>query len=616
MLRPMIRSLAVCLLSAAIGLAAFAPMALGAAPNPAVNLTALSCGSTGNCSAVGTYEDALGDSQGLLVTESHGHWNRAVEAQPPSGAADDPFKSANGGAIVDVSCPESGSCVAIGRYTSAADIDREVVFTERNGSWRRGARIRLPANAVRPRRPKSGVVDEMGLAAIRCGSVGNCVAVGNYETTAEIWEAMILTERHGRWQRAIEAPLPAGAPVAGQNAVLLDVVCPSGDSCTAAGYFVDARGHQEGLLVSGGEGHWKAAPAPAPPGDAASDPNIAPSAVSCASATSCAAVGTYINPLRNSLGLLFSESAGGWQQGTGASLPANAAPATTVGDQTVVLSSVSCPQTGICVAVGWYFDNDENGEGLIVTQDHGSWQPGTAVRLPANAVNGLEKQAAGLDWVSCASLGNCLATGVYTDAGYNSRGLLLSEVDGVWQTGLEFPLPHNAGNLEYAYAAQSDCTGPSDCAVIGTYNDGRGNVLGYTISESNGNWGAAQEVTLPQVSNAEVKLSLSALLTPYGKAGTLEQVRMARGYVFNYAAAEAGAVRVSWYASSGGGQVLIGKAAAHVSAAGSYAVKLKLTSAGASVLAHAAHLRVQAVTRFAPGGHHAVQRATGTFTLH
>ena len=616
MLRQMTRSLAVCLLSAAIGLAAFAPAALGAPPNPAVNLTALSCGSTGNCSAVGTYEDALGDSQGLLVTESHGRWNRAAEAQPPAGAAVDPFKSTNGGAIVDVSCPQAGSCVAIGRYTGAGGVDHGVFFTERDGVWQRGTGVRLPSNAVHPGKPKSGVIDQMGLAAIRCGSVGNCVAVGNYETNAEIWEAMIITERHGRWQRAIAAPLPAGAPVAGQDAVLLDVVCPGGGTCTASGYYVDARGHQQALLVRGSGSDWSAAPAPAAPLDASNDPNIAPSAVSCATATTCAAVGTYVNPLRNSLGLLFSESAGSWQQGIGVSLPADAAPATTVGDQTVVLSSVSCPLAGSCIAVGWYFDNDENGQGLIVGQQQGSWQPGVAVKLPANAVTGLEKQSAGLDWVSCESVGNCLATGVYTDAGYNSRGLLLSEVNGVWQTGLESPLPHDAGNVEYAYAAQSACTGPADCAVIGTYNDTHGDVLGYTISESAGGWGAARQVTLPPVANAEVKLSLSALLAPYGKAGTLAQVRKARGYVFNYAAAEAGGVTVSWYASAHGRPLLIGHGAAHVNAAGSYAVRLKLSNAGRSLLANAEHLRVRVTTRFAPGGHHAVQRASGTFTLH
>ena len=57
-----------------------------------------------------------------------------------------------------------------------------------------GARdsVQLPADATRPTKPKSGIVDDVGLAAVSCSSVGNCVAVGNYETNAEVWEAMIL----------------------------------------------------------------------------------------------------------------------------------------------------------------------------------------------------------------------------------------------------------------------------------------------------------------------------------------------------------------------------------------------------------------------------------------
>ncbi len=129
---------------------------------------------------------------------------------------------------------------------------------------------------------------------------------------------------------------------------------------------------------------------------------------------------------------------------------------------------MACPQAGDCAAVGWYFDNDENGQGLLVDQNGGTWQPGVEVTLPANAVQGLEKQSAGLDWISCPSVGNCLATGVYTDADYNSQGLLLSEVGGVWRAGLESPLPPNAGNIQYATANQSDCTGAGDCTVIGS----------------------------------------------------------------------------------------------------------------------------------------------------
>ncbi len=614
--RTMLRSPAAWLLSMVVGMAVLAPAAAAAPPNPTVQLSALSCRSAGNCSAVGTYDDDLGDSQGLLLTEARGKWQRPAEAQPPADAAPDPFKAADGGSLVDVSCPAAGDCTAIGRYTDAGSIDHGVAFTESHGRWSSGISVQLPANAIQPTRPKAGaIVDDLGLAGVACDSVGNCAAVGNYETNAEVWEAMIVTERNGHWSRAVEAPLPAGAPVEGQDAVLLTVTCPPGGTCTAAGKYVDPSGHQQGLLVSGRDGRWTAAPEPAPPGDADSDPSIVPSSVSCADAGDCAAVGTYVNPLQNSLGLLFSESGGNWAGGTGAALPANAAPVGTVGDQTAVLASVACPQASGCTAVGWYFDNDENGQGLLVSQVNGTWQPGVEVTLPANAVVGLEKQSAGLDWISCVNAGNCLATGVYTDAGYNSQGLLLSEVNGTWQTALESPLPANAGNIQYAATNQSDCTGVGDCAVIGQYDDGHGDVLGYTIAETNGTWGPATELALPAPNLAEVRLSLAAILAPYGKAGTLAHIRSARHFVFAYAAVVPGTASTSWYAGKSSQRVLIATGRAHVSGPGDDKLTLRLTSAGTMLLAHAKHISVSASAQFTPRGSKRVQRASYTFTL-
>ncbi len=609
------RTPAVWLLPVVVGLAALAPSASAAQINPAVQLQALSCASSGNCSAVGDYDDELGDTQALLVTESHGHWQHAVQARAPGGAAVDPFKVSDGGGLVDISCAAAGDCSAVGRYTDAKRTDHGILFTEKNGHWSRGVQMLPPTNAVSSPRPKSGVTDVVGLAGISCSSVGNCVAVGNYESNAEVWEPMLVVEHGGHWTRAVEAPMAAGAPLAGQNAVLLSVTCGGSGTCTAAGEYVDASGHQQGLLVTGSGSRRSAAPTPPPPTDADTNPSVIPSSVACASTGECAAVGTYVNPLQNSLGLLLNESGGSWAGGTGAVLPADAAPASTVGDQTVVLASVACPQAGTCTAVGWYFDNDENGQGLLVTQTGGVWQPGAEVTLPSNAVGGLEKQSAGLDWISCVSLGNCLATGVYTDLGYNSQGLLLSEVNGVWQTGVESPLPRNASTMQYAAANQSDCTSVGVCTVIGQYNDTRGNVLGYALSEAGGTWGPATELAMPGASATEAKLSLAAILAPQRRAARLAQIRHLRHYVYEYQAVEAGTATTSWYASLGGKRLLIAAGRVHVGAPGRAKLELHLTRAGNAALAHARHLRVSVVALFTPRVRQRAQHAQASFTL-
>jgi hypothetical protein len=552
----------------------------------------------------------------LLVNETGGRWGRAVEARPPAGAAVQPFKLSDGGGLVDISCAAAGACVAIGRYTDSRRIDHGVLFGEARGRWSAGVRLRLPANAVTPPKPKSTAVDVLGLGGVSCSSVGNCVAVGNYETNAQVWDAMIVVERHGRWSRAIPAPMPAGAPIEGQNAVLLSVTCAHSDQCSAAGEYVDGSGHQESLLVSGSGSSWSAAPAPTPPSDANTDPNILPASIACASTGECAAVGTYINPLQNSLGLLLNEAGGHWASGSGAILPADAAPATTVGDQTVVLSSVACPQAGACTAVGWYFDNDENGQALLVAENNGAWQPGVKVTLPSNAVGGLEKQSAGLDWISCASPGNCLATGVYTDLGYNSQGLLLSETGGVWQTGVESPLPRNAASVQYAAANQSNCTGAGDCTVIGQYNNHRGDVLGYMLSQQGGIWGPAIELALPPVNAAEARLSLLAILTPEKHTTHLAQIRSSRRFAYEYQAVEPGTATTSWYASQGRTRVLIARGRVRVKTAGRIELELHLTAAGRIRLAGVKHVRVAAVALFTPRGRHRnAARARASFTL-
>lgn len=67
-----------------------------------VELSAVSCASPGNCTAV----DGVG---GLLVTETAGSWARAVEPALPSNVRDP-------AGVVTVSCPSAGSCSAAGQY--------------------------------------------------------------------------------------------------------------------------------------------------------------------------------------------------------------------------------------------------------------------------------------------------------------------------------------------------------------------------------------------------------------------------------------------------------------------------------------------------------------------
>src|SRR5262249_44379109 len=125
----------------------------------------------------------------------------------------------------------------------------------------------------------------------------------------------------------VEAALPANASKRGQTVDVYSVSCPSPGNCSAVGGYVDRLGNGEGLLLTETAGSWAAGVEAALPADAATTgQRVSIDSVSCASAGSCSAVGTYYDSSGNIEGLLLTESAGSWTAGVEAALPADAAP--------------------------------------------------------------------------------------------------------------------------------------------------------------------------------------------------------------------------------------------------------------------------------------------------
>src|ERR1700722_13835083 len=65
-------------LSWAPGITVPSPVNAGSEPGAVVN--SISCPSSGNCTAIGSYQDASGETQGLLATESGGRWTTSIAA--------------------------------------------------------------------------------------------------------------------------------------------------------------------------------------------------------------------------------------------------------------------------------------------------------------------------------------------------------------------------------------------------------------------------------------------------------------------------------------------------------------------------------------------------------
>jgi hypothetical protein len=87
------------------------------------------------------------------------------------------------------------------------------------------------------------------LTSVSCPSRGNCVAVGYYAGHGKT-HGLIVRERGGKWQRAVNAALPKGAAPASKSHTFLNAVtCPSKSACVAGGDYADRSGKTQGLLL-------------------------------------------------------------------------------------------------------------------------------------------------------------------------------------------------------------------------------------------------------------------------------------------------------------------------------------------------------------------------------
>lgn len=442
----------------AIGVEAALP-ANAASTSQNVSINSVSCPSVGNCSAVGTYLDSSGNTQGLLLTETAGSWATGVEAALPANAA-----STNRFVEVSsVSCASAGNCTAVGTYldNSINDNGEGLLLTETAGSWAKGVEAVLPGNA-------SSINQNVQLPSVSCASAGNCTAVGGYlDNSNNTGQGLLLTETSGTWSSGVAPALPANAAT-DQGAFLTSVSCTSAGNCGAVGVYNDNSAVSQGLLLSETAGSWATGTeAPLPANASTTNPGVSITSVSCSSTGNCSAVGYYDdnNTPPKSQGLLLTETAGSWATGVEATLPGNAT--TTAPGPLYSLGSVSCASAGNCSAVGVYTDNSGNGWGLLLTEKAGVWAAGLEAALPANAIT--SQQFVSLNSVSCPSVGNCVAVGSYNLGQDQSTGLLLTETAGSWATGVEATLPANGYPTDNVALNSVSCPAVGNCSAVGWY---------------------------------------------------------------------------------------------------------------------------------------------------
>jgi hypothetical protein len=425
-----------------------------------------------------------------------GVWGRAMTV-PGLGALN---KGRNAG-VLSVSCPSPGNCAASGFYRDGGRHQQGFVVSERNGRWRQAIEV-----------PGLGTLNKNGNAEVRsvsCASPGYCAAGGYYGNrgsnpyVVSSGRGFVVSERNGRWHRAVEVP-GLGALDKGGNAEVSSVSCASRGYCAAVGFYRDGGGHQQGFVAVERSGVWGQAVEVPGLGALNKGGNAGVSSVSCASPGNCAAGGNYTTDAAGSAqAFVVSEKNGSW--GTAQEVAGNL----NMGKSSYAgVDSVSCGSAGNCAAGGQYFDGSGNVQAFVISEVNGIWASAREVAGSLN-VNG----AASVFSVSCASAGNCSAGGTFDYGGYNAA-FVVSEKNGVW--GQAIDVPGLSGVARDASLNSVSCASAGNCAAGGSY-DGAGSGA-WVVREKNGVWG--KETTVPGLGALNKGSSLGVSSVSCASAGS------------------------------------------------------------------------------------------------
>jgi hypothetical protein len=258
-------------------------------------VSGVSCATTGNCAAAGSYQDKSGATQTLLADERNGVWG-AAQAVPGMSVL-----PANRSFPGSVSCGSPGNCVVAGTYFDDHMSQQVYVADEVDGQW--GSPQQVPGTG------KLNALGDALVGQVSCGSAGNCAVVGFYKDGNGARRAFEADERHGAWHTA--RPLAGAGPLAnGRESDALTVSCASAGNCVAGGWFIGASDNtgQQAFTASEVKGTWGMAKVL--PGSAALNQGKAAItfAVSCAAPGACAAGGSYFASEASETAFLADES--------------------------------------------------------------------------------------------------------------------------------------------------------------------------------------------------------------------------------------------------------------------------------------------------------------------
>ena len=374
-------------------------------------ITVVSCPTRNWCGAAGTYGDARGHTQAFVVVGGAGASGLAREVP---GLA---MLNHGDATLTSLSCSAPGNCSAGGSYEGATHSTIAYLVDEVHGSWK-------PAHTVVE--SPSGTAST--ISSISCTGVGDCSAVGSSSTSLPF----VVSEVQGAWGSATSVP---GISLLGTIASLSSISCAAPGDCSAGGYVGNSTIPQnpQPLLVDQASGSWGNA-LEIPGAAALNVDNIASAtSVSCGAPGNCSAGGYYTDGAGAQQLFIAIESSGTWHNAQ--QLPGTAA---LNGGGFATLTSLSCPRSGSCAAVG--SSSVHVGSGSLFVSEPFVAQESADVWKPARIAPGATKfQGSNLTSISCSAPTACTAVGSYTTSHGKGEPLATDEVNGSWQAA--YPIP-------------------------------------------------------------------------------------------------------------------------------------------------------------------------------
>jgi hypothetical protein len=331
---------------------------------------------------------------------------------------------------------------------------------------------------------------------VSCSASNACTAVGEYDKAGSETTWYSLAERWNGSGWSIQAtPNPAGF----QHAELIGISCPSATSCTAVGSYTTTTG--SATLAEHWNGISWSIQTTANPSAGTDIYLIRPS---CSSTTNCEAVGYYRNSSSEHVTLAERWNGSAW------SLQSTSNPS---GSKSSYLVGLSCSGTTACTAVGSYEKSSGTTVGLIERWNGSAWSLQTAQALPGSNRDTL----AG---VACPTELSCTAVGETAGTVNGSGSTTLAESwNGTEWTLQGTPFPEEPVDFEAASLKAVSCAGVAVCTAVGSH-----------VGETAGSFGlfvTLAESFAPPVAESEVATgvgeggaTLNGAVNPLGQETT------------------------------------------------------------------------------------------------